>query len=145
MMQEALKLAAEAFTKGEVPVGALIINPDSQEIVASAYNLTEINHDPTAHAEILAIRMACKQLKTPRLEGLDIYVTLEPCAMCAAALSYARIRRIYFGAFDNKMGAVENGARIFHHQTGIYKPEIYGGIMEQYCKELMQDFFKRLR
>lgn len=139
-MQLALAAARQALACSEVPVGAVIIK--NGQVVASAYNLTEANHDPTAHAEMLAIRAACEILGTPRLSDCDLYVTLEPCPMCAQAISFARIRRLYFGAHDEKGGGVENGPRIFSQTTCHHKPEIYGGISEGECGELLKEFFR---
>ncbi len=142
-MQIALSEASNAATCGEVPIGAVIVK-DGQ-VIASAHNLTEINNDPTAHAELLAIREACAKLGTPRLMDCDMYVTLEPCPMCATAISFARIRRLYFGAYDAKGGGVENGPRIFSQPTCHHKPEIYGGISESECGDLLKAFFKDRR
>jgi len=113
--------------------------------VGRAHNLTEAAHDPTAHAEILVIRDACRQINAPRLPDYDLYVTLEPCAMCAAAIAGARLRRVYFGAYDPKGGGVDHGPRIFDQATIHHKPEIYGGIDEAACANLLQDFFKERR
>ena len=142
-MQSAIDEARTSAARGEVPIGAVIVREG--KIIASAHNLTETNADPTAHAELLAIRAACATLKTPRLTDCDLYVTLEPCAMCAAAISFARIRRLYFGAHDEKGGGVTNGARFFSQATCHHKPEIYGGISERECAELLKDFFKARR
>lgn len=142
-IQSALSLARKAAATGEVPIGAVIVKDG--KIIATAHNLTETNNDPTAHAELLAIRSACETLKTPRLEGCDLYVTLEPCAMCAAAISFARIRRVYYGAADEKGGGVEHGARFFSQPTCHHKPEVYGGISEQECGELLTAFFRDRR
>ena len=139
-MKIAIEQAKMAATLGEVPVGAVIIDCDSKQIIAKAYNLTEANNDPTAHAEILAIREACKNLNTPRLTNCDIFVTLEPCPMCAAAISFARFRRLYFGAYDPKSGGVENGA-IYNQPTCHHKPEVIGGIEEFACAGLLKEFF----
>jgi len=138
-MLSAIALAKKAAENGEVPVGALVVCDG--EIIASAHNLVEKNTDPTAHAEILAIRAAAEILNSARLKTCDLYVTLEPCAMCAAAISLARIKRLYFGAYDEKGGGVENGARVFSHSTCHHKPEIYGGIAEIECAKLLKDFF----
>jgi tRNA(adenine34) deaminase len=142
-MQLALAEARKAELQEEVPIGAVIVKEG--EVIASAYNLTEIRHDPTAHAELIAIRAACEKLQTPRLTDCDMYVTLEPCPMCAAAISFARIRRLYFGASDEKGGGVENGPRIFSQATCHHKPEIYGGISERECGELLSGFFQARR
>lgn len=142
-MHSALEHAHLAAAEGEVPIGAVVVHEGV--IIASSHNLTETHNDPTAHAELLVIRSACEILKTPRLVGYDLYVTLEPCAMCAAAISFARIRRLYFGAYDAKGGAVENGARFFSQATCHHTPEIYGGIQESECGQLLKDFFKQRR
>lgn len=144
-MLEALKMAKIGETKGEVPIGAVIVDSDSGKIIASTHNLTEANNDPTAHAEILAIKAACKKLGAPRIPNCDIYVTLEPCPMCATAISFARIRRLYFGAYDPKSGGVEQGPVIFNQKTCHHKPEVYGGICELECSEIMTDFFRGKR
>ena len=136
------KLAAQA---GEVPVGAVVVDAGSGIVVAAAHNRVERDHDPTAHAEMLAIRTAAAKLGRTRLDGLDLYVTLEPCAMCAQAIAFARLRRLYWGASDPKGGGVENGPRIFAQSTCHHRPELYGGIGEREAAELLQDFFRKLR
>lgn len=138
-MAEALEEAGAAGQGGEVPVGAAIVS--GAEVVARAGNRTLALKDPTAHAEILAIRAACERLGTERLVGCDIYVTLEPCAMCAAAISFARLRRLYWGAGDPKGGAVEHGPRLFTQPTCHHIPECYGGIRENEAAELLKAFF----
>jgi tRNA(Arg) A34 adenosine deaminase TadA len=142
-MQLALEQARKARLANEVPIGAVIVRDGT--IIASAHNLTETHADPTAHAELLAIRAACEILKTPRLVDCDLYVTLEPCAMCAAAISFARIRRLYFGAADAKGGGVEHGARVFSQTTCHHAPEVYGGMQEVECGEILKSFFKERR
>jgi len=142
-MQNAINCAQAAIAAGEVPIGAVIVKDN--RVIASAYNLVEKNCDPTAHAEILVIRSACEILKSPRLIDCDLYVTLEPCAMCAQAISLARIRRLYFGAYDEKGGGVENGASIFSQPTCNHKPEVYGGINESECGDLLREFFRAKR
>lgn len=142
-MQLALEQARRAAQNGEVPIGAVIVKGDN--VIASAHNLTETKNDPTAHAELVAIRAACEALGNPRLSDCDMYVTLEPCPMCATAISFARIRRLYFGASDEKGGGVENGPRIFSQSTCHHKPEIYGGMSERECGELLTGFFKERR
>ncbi len=144
-MDLALAQARMAAAAGEVPVGAVIVDAASGGIVASAHNRVERDRDPTAHAEMLAIRAAAAALGQTRLEGLDLYVTLEPCAMCAQAIAFARLRRLYWGASDPKGGGVEYGARIFAQATCHHRPELYGGIGESESAALLQDFFKRLR
>ena len=142
-MQEALKQAKIAFEKDEVPVGAVIV--ENGKIIATSHNQNLILKDPTAHAEILVMREAAKIKDSARLDGCDLYVTLEPCAMCASAIALARIRRIYYAVSDVKFGAVENGARIFSSTSCHHKPEIYSGISEEESKELMQSFFRNKR
>lgn len=140
----ALEEARAAAGRGEVPVGAVLVGSDGQ-IAARAGNRTRELSDPTAHAEILAIRAACAQLGSERLVDHDLYVTLEPCPMCAAAISFARIRRLYWGADDPKSGGVESGPRIFHHATCHHRPELYGGIAARDSEELLRAFFAQRR
>jgi tRNA(adenine34) deaminase len=142
-MQFALDEARAAQERGEVPVGCVIVRGEG--VVARAGNHTLGLMDPTAHAELLAIRQAAAALGTERLADCDLYVTLEPCAMCAAAMSFARIRRLYFGAPDPKGGAVENGVRFFASPTCHHRPEVYGGISESDCAALLRDFFAARR
>ncbi|MBV9568513.1 MAG: nucleoside deaminase [Hyphomicrobiales bacterium] len=142
-MALALEEARAAADRGEVPVGAVIVHEG--KLIASAGNRTLEMKDPTAHAEMLAIRAACAQLGSERLNACDIYVTLEPCAMCATAISFARLRRLYFGAPDPKMGGVEHGPRIFAQPTCHHRPEIYGGIGEREAATLLRAFFEARR
>lgn len=142
-MALAFREAKAAATRGEVPVGAVVVR--AGEVVASAGNRTRELNDPTAHAEMLVIRAACAALGQERLTGLDLYVTLEPCAMCAAAISFARIRRLYFGAEDEKGGAVFNGPRFFSSPTCHHAPEIYSGFSERKSAELLRGFFRSQR
>ena len=142
-MKAALEEARAAADRGEVPVGAVVVKDG--EIVARAGNRTLQDRDPTAHAELLAIRAAASKLGSERLIGCDLYVTLEPCAMCAAAISFARIRRLYFGAGDAKMGAVEHGPRFFAQATCHHAPEVYSGIAEIEASELLRAFFRNRR
>lgn len=144
-MAQALAAAATAAARGEVPVGAVVVEGRSGRVLAVAGNQVEADRDPTAHAEILVLRQAAATLGTSRLEGCDLYVTLEPCPMCAAALALARIRRLYFGAYDPKGGGVEHGARIFAHSTCHHHPEIYGGIGETAAAALLREFFRQRR
>jgi tRNA(adenine34) deaminase len=144
-MQLALDAAATAGASGEVPVGAVLVDGATGAILAVAHNRTEADHDPTAHAEMLVLREAARGLGTARLAGCDLYVTLEPCPMCATAISFARIRRLYFGASDPKGGGVEHGPRIFSQNTCHHRPEIYGGIEETRAARLLQDFFRARR
>ncbi len=144
-MTLALAQAQHAASLGEVPVGAVIVDMRSGAVLASAHNLTESQSDPTAHAELLAVREACRILQTSRLNDYTIYVTLEPCAMCAQALAFARIGRVVFGAYDPKGGGVEHGPRIFDQPTCHHRPEVLGGVEEQACGELLREFFKARR
>ena len=144
-MDLALREARYASERGEVPVGAVIVDAASGHLIATAGNRTEERGDPTAHAEMLAIREATGNEGQPRLENCDMYVTLEPCAMCAAAISFARIRRLYFGAYDPKSGGVEHGAKVFEHATCHHKPEVIGGMGESEAAGLPKDFFKDKR
>ena len=144
-MQRALSLAARAAEQDEVPVGAVVVNPESGEIISEAHNLSEHGSDALAHAEMLAIRKACEKLKTNRLREMDLYVTLEPCTMCAAAISFARIKNLYFGAFDAKGGAVISGVKFFDAPTCHHKPNVEGGILEEDCSQILKDFFKKKR
>ena len=143
-MERALAQARAAAERGEVPIGAVIMGP-SGEVLAEAGNRTEETNDPTAHAEMLAIRAAAARLGAPRLVDCDLYVTLEPCPMCAQAISFARFRRLYWGAPDPKGGGVEHGPRIFDQPTCHHRPEIYGGIAEKPAAALLRDFFKARR
>ncbi|WP_170466488.1 nucleoside deaminase [Ruegeria arenilitoris] len=143
-MNKALIEARAAANRGEVPVGAVIVGPDGA-IVASAGNRTRELNDPTAHAEILAVRAACAAAGSERLPDHDLYVTLEPCAMCAAALAAARIRRIYYGAADPKSGGVAHGARVFTHTQAHHVPEVYDGIAGQEAADLLKEFFAARR
>ncbi|MFA6155653.1 nucleoside deaminase [Mesorhizobium sp.] len=142
-MALALKEAEAAALRGEVPVGAVIVSEG--KIVASAGNRTRELADPTAHAEILVIREACRELSSERLPGHDLYVTLEPCAMCAAAISFSRLRRLYFGAADEKGGGVVNGVRFFASPTCHHRPDIYAGLGETEAALLLKDFFRERR
>ncbi len=143
-MQTALTEAHAAAARGEVPVGAVITNSNGQ-IIAQAGNRTRELSDPTAHAEILAIRAACAKLGQERLIGHDLYVTLEPCPMCAAAISNARIKRLYFGASDSKSGGVTHGARVFSHAQCHHAPEVYDGLSASESEALLKDFFSTKR
>ena len=142
-MSIALEEARAAQGHGEVPVGCVVVRDGA--VVARAGNRTLADKDPTAHAELLAIRAAAKVLGTERLTDCDLYVTLEPCAMCAAAMSFARIRRLYFGAGDAKGGAVENGVRFFAQPTCHHRPEVYSGINESDSAALLREFFAARR
>ena len=144
-MARALAEAEAAAAAGEVPVGALIVEAASGRVLAACGNRVESLSDPTAHAEVLAIRAACAILGVPRLPGCDLYVTLEPCALCAAAISFARLRRVYFGAYDPKGGAIDHGPRWFTQPTCLHTPEVIGGLDERRCAEALRQFFKGLR
>ncbi|NQV84305.1 MAG: nucleoside deaminase [Rhodospirillales bacterium] len=144
-MDMAISEARLAGGRGEVPVGAVIVEAATGQVIAVAGNRTEQDTDPTAHAEMLAIRMATRATGQTRLDNCDLYVTLEPCAMCAAAISFARIRRLYFAAYDPKSGGVEHGAKVFEHATCHHKPEVIGGMQETEAAKLLQDFFKGKR
>jgi tRNA(Arg) A34 adenosine deaminase TadA len=142
-MELALEEARDAAARGEVPVGAVLVCDGV--VVARAGNRTRQDNDPTAHAEMLAIRAACHSLGQERLIGCDLYVTLEPCAMCAGALSFARIRRLYYGTSDPKGGAVDNGPRFYAQPTCHHAPEVYSGIAEAESAALLRDFFRLRR
>ncbi|NNF23524.1 MAG: nucleoside deaminase [Rhodobacteraceae bacterium] len=143
-MSRALAQARAAATRGEVPVGAVLVGPDGA-ILAEDGNRTREMRDPTAHAECLVIRTAAAALGSDRLTGCDLYVTLEPCPMCAAAISYARIRRLYYGASDPKSGGIEQGPRIFSHPQAHHRPEIYSGIAEAEAAAILKAFFAARR
>ena len=143
-MSVAIAEARQAGSRGEIPVGAAVARADGR-LIASAGNMTRELNDPTAHAEVVAIRMACEAVASSRLTGCSIYVTLEPCAMCAGAISHARIRRLFYGAADPKSGGVENGARVFEHPQCHFVPEVYSGICETESAELLRKFFAGLR
>jgi tRNA(adenine34) deaminase len=142
-MDLALEEARAAAAAGEVPVGCVIVRGD--EVLARARNRTLADRDPTAHGEMLALRQAARTLGSERLTDCDLYVTLEPCPMCAAAISFARIRRLYYGAADPKGGAVENGVRLFDAPTCHHRPDVYGGIGEAEAAGLLKDFFRARR
>jgi tRNA(adenine34) deaminase len=144
-MKKALNEANLAELRGEVPVGAVIVDGKTNEIIAVGGNQVIEHNDPTAHAEMNVIRQACKDKSSVYLEDCDIYVSLEPCAMCAQAISHARIRRVYYGAYDPKSGGVDHGARVFSSSSCHHKPEVYGGIMETECAEILVQFFKNKR
>ncbi len=144
-MQLALAEAEAAAAAGEVPIGAALVDGLSGEVLAAAGNRVESDHDPTAHAEMLVLRAAAAKRASPRLAECDLYVTLEPCPMCAQAISFARIRRLYFAASDAKGGGVENGPRIFAQPTCHHRPEVYGGIDEARAAALLREFFSTRR
>ncbi|KPL69135.1 CMP deaminase [Erythrobacter sp. SG61-1L] len=142
-MARALALAREGATEGEVPIGAVIVKDG--RVIAGAHNAPRSLKDPTAHAELLAIRRASEALGTERLEGCELWVTLEPCPMCAGAISHARIARLYYAASDPKGGAVEHGARVFEHRQCLHRPDVYSGMGEDEAAGLLRDFFAERR
>ena len=143
-MQIALEEAKEAGSRGEIPVGAAVVSSKGV-LISRSGNQTRALADPSAHAEMLAIREACKILNSERIPDCDLYVTLEPCAMCAGVISNSRIRRLYFGAADSKSGAVLHGPRVFEHAQCHHKPEVYDSINITECEKLLKEFFKALR
>jgi len=143
-MNRALAEAEAAAKRGETPVGAVVVGPGGAVLAAEGNRVRELS-DPSAHAELLALRGAAKAYGSERLTGCDLYVTLEPCPMCAGAISLARIRRLYYGAPDPKTGGVDHGARVFAHPTCHHAPEVYGGIAEAECAALLRQFFKARR
>jgi len=145
ILEKALKLAEKAFAHDEVPVGAVLFQTDTHRIIASAYNQTLRKHDPTAHAEIEVLRKACKKLGTDKLVGYSLFVTLEPCAMCASAISLARLDALYFGAYDPKTGGVIQGPCIYNHSQTHHKPKVTGGIRADLYGKFLKDFFKLKR
>jgi tRNA(adenine34) deaminase len=142
-MPRAIAAARAAAEAGEVPIGAVIVKDGV--VIAEAHNAPRTDHDPTAHAEILAIRQAAKILQDERLTGCELWVTLEPCAMCAGAIAHARIARLYYAASDPKGGAVEHGARVFDQPQCLHRPDIYSGIGEAEAAELLKGFFRERR
>ncbi len=144
-MEMAITEAEAAASRGEVPVGAVVVEADSGKVLASAGNRVEADCDPSGHAELLVLRAAAAKVGAPRLPNCDLYVTLEPCAMCATAISFARIRRLYFGAYDPKGGGVEHGPRIYTQPTCHHAPEVVGGLEEGRCGALLQEFFAQRR
>lgn len=142
---EARKQAAAAGKRGEVPVGAVLVDSRTNTLLAAFGNRTEELIDPTAHAELLCLREGARREGNARLSFCDLYVTLEPCAMCASAIAFARVRRLYFGAYDPKGGGVDHGPRIFEQPTCHHHPEVYGGIDEEWCKTLLTTFFSDRR
>lgn len=144
-MCRALELAKQAAQQDEVPIGCIIVDPQTGEIIAESYNISQHIEDATAHAEIKAIQTACRKLGSNRLRGLDMYVTLEPCTMCATAISFARIENLYFGATDAKGGAVVSGVKFYEQPTCHHKPQVHGGILADECSQILKDFFKNKR
>jgi tRNA(adenine34) deaminase len=145
MMQRAMGLARAAAEAGEAPIGAVLVDPATGEVVAEAHNQPIGLHDPTAHAEVLALRAAGARLGNYRLTGLTLYVTLEPCAMCAGAISHARVGRVVYGADDAKGGAVAHGPRFFEQPTCHSRPVVEGGVLAEEASGLLKDFFRALR
>jgi cytidine deaminase len=143
-MDRALAEARAAAARGESPIGAIVTGPDGAVLAADGNRVRELR-DPSAHAEMLALRAAARRLGSERLGGCDLYVTLEPCPMCAGAISLARIRRLYYGAPDPKTGGVDHGPRVFAHPTCHHRPEVYGGIAESGCVDLLRQFFRERR
>jgi len=144
-MNEALEQAKLAFKQDEVPVGCVIVNSKNNQIISKTYNQNIKLKDATAHAEMLAIREACRVLNSDRLHDCDLYVTLEPCPMCATAISYAGIKRLYYGANNPQEGAIENGVKLYKNKFCNYLPEVYSGILEKECGLLLKEFFKQKR
>lgn len=144
-MSLAIIQAEIAAKNGEIPVGAVIFSAQENQVIASAGNRVEADQNPLAHAEIIAINSACQKLGVKTLDNLDLYVTLEPCSLCASAISLARLKRLYFGAYDLKSGGVLHGAKIFQSSSCHHVPEIYSGIEEKKCSALLQNFFEGLR
>lgn len=142
-MNLALEQARKGESAGEVPIGAVVVKDG--EVIAAAHNAPRRHHDPTAHAEVLAIRAAAERLGNERLDGCELWVTLEPCAMCAGAIAHARIARLYYAAADPKGGAVEHGARVFEHEQSLHKPEVYSGMGEDEASGLLKAFFAARR
>lgn len=144
-MDHAFCEAKKAFSLNEVPVGAVVIDISTGAVVACSHNEMRLRSDPTAHAELLVIQKACQAKGKNRLEDCDIYVTLEPCPMCAQAISFARIRRLYFGAYDPKGGGVDHGAHVFEASSCLHKPEVVGGLNDEKCSHLLKKFFQERR
>lgn len=144
-MQRAIELAKQATARDEVPVGAVVVDSQSGDIIGEACNLSEHNGNACDHAELLAMRQACQKLGVNRLRDVDLYVTLEPCTMCAAAISFMRIKRLCFGAVDPKGGAVVSGVRFYEQPTCHHRPEIINGVCAEECGRLLKDFFRAKR
>ncbi len=144
-MQAALKEAKSAADREEVPIGAVVVDPASGEIIAAAGNRTRELNDPSAHAEVLVLRAACAQAGAQRIPEYDLYVTLEPCAMCAAAISFARIRRLVFAAPDKKGGGVLHGGKFYEQPTCHHRPQVEHGLMAVECSDILRDFFRDKR
>ncbi len=145
LAQAALQEAEKAFSEGEIPVGGVVFDTKTQEKICVARNRVEKDENPSAHCEMLLIEKACRLKKSKNLSGCSVYVTLEPCTMCAAALSLARVDRVYFGAYDLKSGGIEQGCCVFNQPTIHHKPEVYGGFKEKEASFLLKMFFEKLR
>lgn len=145
ILQKAFTLAQKAARQDEVPVGAVIFETKTDKIIATAFNQTEQKKNPMAHAEILAIHKACRKLKIKRLNGYSLFVTLEPCVMCAGAISLARLDYLYFGAYDKKTGGICQGAKVFEQKQTHHKPGVTGGIGQELCGRLLTSFFQKKR
>lgn len=145
ILKTAYELALQAAKEDEVPVGAIVYHSQTKEIISACYNQTEKQKNPLAHAEILAIQEACKKLNMKRLTGYSLFVTLEPCTMCAGALSWARLDGVFFGAYDPKTGAIEQGCKVFSHSQTHHKPIIQGGFDAEKNGQILTDFFKQKR
>ena len=141
----ALDEAYLAYSEGEVPVGCVIVDRLTKTVVSRAHNMSQQSHNPNLHAEMIALDIACKKIDNKNLSSCDIYITLEPCTMCASAISNTRIARMYYAASDKKQGAVENGVRFFNSSSCFHRPEIYTGILEEESVNLMQKFFNNIR
>lgn len=144
-MELALAQAQAAQAAGEAPIGAVIVDPKTDQVIATGANAPISSHDPTAHAEIVALRKAAQKLGNYRLTGLELYVTLEPCAMCAGAISHARIGRLIYGASDQKGGAIAHGAKFFDQPTCHWRPDVASGILAEPCGQILKDFFRARR
>ncbi|AFE55490.1 cytosine deaminase [Rickettsia typhi str. B9991CWPP] len=144
-MEQALKQARLAFDKNEVPVGVVIVYRLNQKIIVSSHNNIEEKNNALCHAEIIAINEACNLISSKNLNDYDIYVTLEPCAMCASAISHSRLKRLFYGASDSKQGAVESNLRYFNSSACFHRPEIYSGILSEHSRFLMKEFFQKMR
>lgn len=144
-MEEAIKQAIEAFDEGEIPVGAVIVHRATNEIITKSHNLVEQQKNPLFHAEIIAINQSCNILSSKNLSDYDIYVTLEPCAMCSAAIAFSRVGRLFYAASDPKQGNVENGGRFFNSKYCFHRPEIYSGFSMEISEELLKVFFNKIR
>lgn len=144
-MRLAMEEAKIAQSKDEVPIGAVLVDNETGEVLSKAHNLTRAHHDPSAHAECLAIRQACTLRTSQRIPDTTLFVTIEPCPMCASLISYARIKRVVFGASDPKSGGITAAPKLYEKDQIHHKPEVTSGIMENACRDLMQDFFKEKR